>query len=394
VSDPTKFLTSLGQALATMALYPAGHPARERAVDAAFEQLQRLMEDDPTPRILFIDGEVVYQRQVLRHLSEWEWGIRLADAGVQRLEFLGEVMGEEFSGLLSDVYDRTSPDTLDTSEARQMTATNIRYGPVGVRGADPDAATEAVATATIAYSLQDEVQTIEWMHEEVRQTGNLPLREAHTVVRSLSLAMHSQGAILLPLLELKQFDQYTTTHSSNVAVLSMGLAEDLGLASEHIRTVGVAGLLHDLGKIRVPKEILVKPGKFTDEERTMMQAHPVEGARIILERERELDLAAVVAYEHHIMLNGGGYPSLRFQRDCHYASKLVHVCDVYDALRTDRPYREALQSEVALSYLAEKSGTEFDPDLVRAFTTMIREQSEWRLRLHDPTIEPDETPSL
>ncbi|NNG16155.1 MAG: hypothetical protein HKM89_06700, partial [Gemmatimonadales bacterium] len=91
MSDPTKFLTSLGQALATMSLYPAGHPARERAVDTAYEHLQQLMEDDPTPRILFIDGEVVYRRQVLRHLSEWEWGIRLADAGVQRLEFLGEV---------------------------------------------------------------------------------------------------------------------------------------------------------------------------------------------------------------------------------------------------------------------------------------------------------------
>jgi len=393
VTDPTRFLTSLGQALATMALYPAGHPARERVVDAAFEQLQRLMQEDPTPRILFIDGEVVYSRQVLRQMSEWEWGIRLADAGIQRLEFLGQITGDEFEGFLTDVYQRLSPDTPDTSAARQMTATNIRYGPVGVRGADTSMAAEAVATATIAYSLQDEVHAIEWMHEEVKQTGNLPLREAHAVVRSLSLAMHSQGAIFLPLLELKQFDQYTTTHCSNVAVLSMGLAEHLGLASEHVRGVGVAGLLHDLGKIRIPKEILVKPGKFTEEERNMMQAHPVEGARIILSRERSLDLAAVVAYEHHVMLNGGGYPALRFQRDCHYASKLVHVCDVYDALRTDRPYRGALPSEEALSYLAEKAGTEFDPDLVRAFTVMIRERSERRLRLDRPTIEP-ETPPL
>lgn len=393
MTDPTRFLTSLGQALATMALYPAGHPARERVVDAAFEQLQRLMQEDPTPRILFIDGEVVYSRQVLRQMSEWEWGIRLADAGIQRLEFLGQITGDEFDGFLADVYQRLSPDTPDTSAARQMTATNIRYGPVGVRGADTSMAAEAVATATIAYSLQDEVHAIEWMHEEVKHTGNLPLREAHAVVRSLSLAMHSQGAIFLPLLELKQFDQYTTTHCSNVAVLSMGLAEHLGLASEHVRGVGVAGLLHDLGKIRIPKEILVKPGKFTEEERSMMQAHPVEGARIILSRERSLDLAAVVAYEHHVMLNGGGYPALRFQRDCHYASKLVHVCDVYDALRTDRPYRGALPSEEALSYLAEKAGTEFDPDLVRAFTVMIRERSERRLRLDRPIIEP-ETPRL
>ncbi len=369
-----------------MSLYPGGHPARERAVDAAFEQLQRLMEEEPKPRILFIDGEVVYQRQVLRHLTDWEWGSRFEDVAVQRLEFLGDVGREEFDGFLSDVAERLSLESAGTALARQMTQTNIRYGPVQVRGADTEHIAEAVATVTIAYSLEDEVKTIQWMHDEVQTTGNLPLREAHAVVRSLSIAMHSQGEILLPLLELKQFDQYTTTHSSNVAVLSMGLAESLDLASDHVRAVGVAGLLHDLGKVRIPKEILVKPGKFTDEERAVMQAHPVEGARIIFERENQLDLAAVVAYEHHIRLDGGGYPELRFRRDCHYASRLVHVCDVYDALRTDRPYRDALPSEQALDYLQGRAGSEFDPGLVTSFTKMIRDRSEQRLRMEEPTV--------
>ncbi|HMH82464.1 MAG TPA: HD domain-containing phosphohydrolase, partial [Gemmatimonadales bacterium] len=82
---------------------------------------------------------------------------------------------------------------------------------------------------------------------------------------------------------------------------------------------------------------------------------------------------AVVAYEHHIMLNGGGYPALRFGRECHRASKLVHVCDVYDALRTNRPYREAWSQDKTLAYLEERAGTEFDPELVRAFVRMMRQ---------------------
>ena len=101
--------------------------------------------------------------------------------------------------------------------------------------------------------------------------------------------------------------------------------------------------------------------------------HPADGARIILEAEQRLDLAAVVAYEHHILLNGDGYPAMRFRRDCHFGSKLVHVCDVYDALRTTRPYRDAWPQERTVAYLEGRSGVEFDPELVGAFTRMMRQ---------------------
>ncbi len=104
-----------------------------------------------------------------------------------------------------------------------------------------------------------------------------------------------------------------------------------------------------------------------------MNAHPVEGAKIIISSEEKLDLAAVVAYEHHIMLNGGGYPVLDYPRDCHQASKLVHVCDVYDALRTNRPYRAAWPAQKVLDYLLERSGTEFDPEMANAFVKMMAE---------------------
>src|SRR3989454_10190443 len=101
-----------------------------------------------------------------------------------------------------------------------------------------------------------------------------------------------------------------------------------GLSARDVRTFGVAGLLHDIGKVKIPIEVLTKPGRFSDSERALMNRHPAEGARLILRAEEDLDLAAVVAYEHHIMLNGDGYPTFQFRRDCHQGSKLVHVCDV------------------------------------------------------------------
>lgn len=94
---------------------------------------------------------------------------------------------------------------------------------------------------------------------------------------------------------------------------------------------------------------------------------------MILEAEQRLDLAAVVAYEHHILLNGEGYPAMRFRRDCHFGSKLVHVCDVYDALRTTRPYRDAWPQDRTVAYLEGRSGVEFDPELVGAFIRMMRQ---------------------
>ena len=104
-----------------------------------------------------------------------------------------------------------------------------------------------------------------------------------------------------------------------------------------------------------------------------MNQHPADGARIILGSEQRLDLAAVVAYEHYIMLNGDGYPPMRFRRDCHFGSKLVHVCDVYDALRTTRPYREAWPQERTVAYLEGRSGVEFDPEVVTPFARMMRQ---------------------
>jgi putative two-component system response regulator len=152
----------------------------------------------------------------------------------------------------------------------------------------------------------------------------------------------------------------------------MALAESLGLATDDVRTFGIAGLLHDLGKVNVPQDILNKPGKLTDQERAVMQQHPTAGARLIIESGRRLDLAAAVAHEHHIMINGHGYPKRHYDRDCHKASKLVHVCDVFDALRTRRPYRDAWESVKALTYIEERAGTEFEPEAATAFVTMMR----------------------
>ncbi|MEA2766586.1 MAG: hypothetical protein QOK07_2990 [Gemmatimonadaceae bacterium] len=373
--DPIQFLVSFGQAVSTMALYNDGHPARERAVDRSYRCLRDLQQFDPNPRFSFLGEETIYGETALRGLGDWDWGTRLAQAGVQRMELANHVTREEYEEFLEEMMARITLSVIDSAESRPTRASGIKVGTLGIRGEareieeTPDA---DIPVATISYSLGDEAASILSMHKEVQERGKLPLAEAEAVVRSLSMAMHGDSQMILPLLQLKEFDEYTTTHSLNVSVLTMALAESLGLATDDVRTFGIAGLLHDLGKVNVPQGILNKPGKLTDQEREVMQQHPTAGAKLIIESGRRLDLAAAVAHEHHIMINGHGYPKRHYDRDCHKASKLVHVCDVFDALRTRRPYRDAWESERALTYIEERAGTEFEPEAATAFVAMMR----------------------
>ncbi|HEX9582837.1 MAG TPA: HD domain-containing phosphohydrolase [Gemmatimonadales bacterium] len=371
MAGPVDFLTSFAQTLSALSLYPEGHASRERAVDALFQKLTDLLATELKPQFSFLGDEVVYGNLPLRDLRQWDWSKRLSDLGIQRLQFDQTVTRDDLESFLDEVLARLTLKAVDTSEARQMRPSGIRYGAVGIRGDEGQGA--EVATATIAFSLAEEADTVRWIHTELHDQRNLPLFEAEAVVRSLSVAMHGEQQIMLPLLNLRQFDEYTTTHSMNVCVLAMGLAEWMGMAGDDVRALGVAGLMHDLGKVKIPREILNKPGKLDPSERAIMNAHPVEGARLILASEEDLELAAIVAYEHHIMLNGGGYPTFQYTRDCHRASKLVHVCDVFDALRTNRPYRDAWPLDKVLAYVEERSGTEFDGTVAHAFARMMRE---------------------
>jgi putative nucleotidyltransferase with HDIG domain len=372
VADPVNFLNSLAQALSALSLYPDGHSHRERALDRIFETLLDLLSDEPNPAFSFLGDELIYNDRPLRELRDWGWSRKLSDVGVQRLLLNRETTREELEGFLDEVLARVTLQNIDTAEARQMRRSSIRYGAIGIRG-DLEHSDEAVVTAALSFSLQEEAETIDWIHDELQSGRALPLHEAEAVVRALTVAMHGDQQMILPLLNLRNFDEYTTTHSLNVCVLAMALAEWMGLGARDVRAFGVAGLMHDLGKTTIPLEILNKAGKLTDEEREIMKSHPVEGAKIIISSEPDLDLAAVVAYEHHVMLNGGGYPTFAFPRDCHRGSKFVHVCDVYDALRTTRPYRGAWESEKVLAYMEERSGLEFEGEVAHAFTQMMRE---------------------
>lgn len=230
-------------------------------------------------------------------------------------------------------------------------------------------------TAEFDPRFREEIDAVFWLFEEVRAGKHLPVLEAEAVGHSLYVSMRLDGRVNVELLPLHDMKEYNAVHSINVALVAMGTAESIGYEERAVRAIGIAGLLHDIGMVRMPLDLLAKAEQFTEAEREIITRHPVEGATIIAESDAALDLAAVVAYEHHIKPDGTGYPQLSFPRKPDRISSLIAVCDTFHALRSPRPFRDAWPQEIVSSFLQQRAGFDFDTEMVDAVTAVMRRQA-------------------
>jgi putative nucleotidyltransferase with HDIG domain len=222
-------------------------------------------------------------------------------------------------------------------------------------------------------TLVTELESVRWVQQEVREGRALPVVETVTVVASLHVAMRREDRLSLPLLRVDDMNDYLAVHALNVSMLSMALAEYVDFDTEATRKIGVAALLHDIGMTRMPVDLIAKPGQISAGERDRIKEHPIEGARVIMAADPSLELAATVAYEHHLKVDGSGYPKLTYPRPGHYVSRLVQLCDIYHALRSPRPFRQPWPREIIYSFLNERAGFEFHPALAAALTRMTQQ---------------------
>ena len=223
-------------------------------------------------------------------------------------------------------------------------------------------------------ALTEEVEAALWLQHQLREGRPLAVSEARIIRDAIRDAvLRCDGGI--PQARIDDVSEFLGVHAVNVSALAMALAGYVRFDEAAVREIGLAGLLHDVGMLRLPPDLLVKPGQLTGEERRRIKEHPSLGATVIIEADAALDLAAVVAYEHHVKLDGSGYPIFRYPRAVHYVSRLIQVCDVFHALRSPRPFRKPWPVEFILSFLNERAGFEFHPALVRALTRMIEGSS-------------------
>jgi hypothetical protein len=226
-------------------------------------------------------------------------------------------------------------------------------------------------TGTFAEGLlPDEVAVIEWMRGEVAAGRALPVGEARMVVAALRAHMRA-AAPRIPLAADAADAAFPSVQAANVSVLAMATGALLRFDDEAVARIGLAALLHDCGMWVLPADLLAKDTALSEEDRRRIKEHPITGARMILDANDALDLPAVVAYEHHIRQDGSGYPAFHYPRAPHYVSRLVQVCDVFQALRSPRPFRKPWPTEFVLSFLRERSGFEFHPAIVQALVQRV-----------------------
>jgi HD-GYP domain-containing protein (c-di-GMP phosphodiesterase class II) len=219
----------------------------------------------------------------------------------------------------------------------------------------------------------EEVDAFLWVLEQVRAGQPLPVVDAEAVTHAVYLELHAKGKPVVRLLPLRDMNEYGAIHGLNVAQLAMAVAARLSFGREEVLAVGLAGLLADVGMVRVPVELMSKSDQLDAAERELIRAHPAAGARIIVEADSSLALPAVVAFEHHLRFDGGGYPTLTYKRMPHRVSRLVQVCDTFHALSSPRPYREPWPNEVIYSFLQQRAGSDFDPEMVTTVISATRE---------------------
>lgn len=226
-------------------------------------------------------------------------------------------------------------------------------------------------------SLVDE-QTgkIQDIHHEFSKRGKLDMVGLEDVVISFISTLKEESNILKLASPVKSYSEYTFAHTTNVTILSLFQAESLGFKGDILHEVGLAGLLHDVGKMFVPIEVLEKPGKLDNDEWVIMKKHTEFGARYLASRQDVPKLAIIAAYEHHLKYDGTGYPETKRRgRKQHLISQIVSVADFFDALRTDRPYRKSLEVPVIVGFMQEATGKDFNPALVNHFIGSLKEQS-------------------
>ncbi len=225
--------------------------------------------------------------------------------------------------------------------------------------------------AAIRQLYTNAVSAAETAWESAAIEGKPDVPAALHAVEGLADAVTQNRTALVALTAMRNYDNYTFTHMVNVSILTMGQARALGIEGRLLREFGLSALMHDIGKVRTPKEILQKPERLTEQEFVIMRRHPVEGAEILRRTPEMPILAPVVAFEHHLRLDGTGYPEGAKRGALNLGTMICSIADVYDAMRSQRAYQQAFPTDRVLAVLKKDDGAHFDAQLVRRFVQLL-----------------------
>jgi len=349
-------------------LYAPEHPLVARSVEGLLGALKPLHQQVPTVPVGIVGQELVVADTPLPKVSAGlkELISKLQAHQIERISFERGITAEEVVGFMQALGalgtrgGSASPRTLEFPHIRVGRITDEERSKGGIASdmaAIRQLYSKAVAAAEAAW--------------ETAADGSPDAPAALQAVDGLADAVTHNRTALVALTAMRNYDNYTFTHMVNVSILTMGQARALGIEGRLLREFGLSALMHDIGKVRTPREILNKPDKLTDEEFGIMRRHVVDGAEILRRTPEMPILAPIVAFEHHLRLDGSGYPFGVTRQSLNLNTMLCSISDVYDAMRSQRAYQQAFPSDRIIAVLKRADGTQFDQHLVRRFVQLL-----------------------
>jgi HD-GYP domain-containing protein (c-di-GMP phosphodiesterase class II) len=361
----------LSTAVSTSALYGPEH----RQVVNLCRKARRFLDDSFVQSaelsLIRVDDQLAIDNQPLtKSLYVDRFAKALKLKGIGHLKIIQSVTNEELCSLVAALGSRQ--DVISSTE-------NVKLGQIEVRYRRQNSATnlgttikQAEDSSIIADVSCEELARIMEVYETISRRRKLHTAGLTEIVAKFIELFASYADPLLTLVPLRSMDEYTFTHSLNVCLLNLAQATSLGIDGALLHDIGLSAMLHDVGKLFVPEEILNKPDKLNDEEFKMIQQHPIKGAEYLIDSPGVPRMAVVNAYEHHMRYDLCGYPKVGKNWQQNICSQMTSISDVYDALRTKRPYRGSLDVETVLTTLASLSGDQLHPLLVDNFILLMK----------------------
>jgi putative nucleotidyltransferase with HDIG domain len=360
-----ELLRRFAAALRSAQLYSKGHPIIGRNLDSLSTAIQLLHALGPSVTIGIVGDQIVVDDMPMTKVEALGTLVkRLQQAGIERVVIDRGVLMDELRALVEAVSTAETP----AAAAAMPTLPHIRVGRVTTEQ-QVDGSLADMATMKRLYS--EAVSAAGSIWDSAQTEGKPDVGVAKTMIDGLAQAVAQNRTALLALTTLKNYDNYTFTHMINVSILTMGQARGLGIDGGLLRELGMAALMHDIGKVRTPLEVLNKPDKLTTDEFAIMKRHTVDGAEILRKTPDVPTLAPVIAFEHHLRTDSTGYPDGISRASLNVGTMLCSIADVYDAMRSQRVYQEMLPSERVLEVLKRSDGKQFDQHLVRRFVQLV-----------------------
>lgn len=369
----SRVIAQLTAAVTNTGLYSSAHPKVAQYIDKAHSVLTEILSERPEITLLLIGDDLVGEGRPFPASGAYVQNfVRIMKKkAVERMTFVQGVPRSDLQALIQDLSSHDRVPVRSSSFIR-LGRVELRVKEESAKSVAPVSEAPKEAMEALLSLTAGELDELKEIYLNIKRHKRIDVRGVDEIVKGFIKSFRQEINPLGLLASIKSAHEYTFTHVTNVGILTMSQAEGLGFSGEHLHQIGVASLLHDVGKLFIPDEILSKTSALTPEERKIIETHTVRGARYLMGLDGIPKLAVLAALEHHLKYDGTGYPSIKGGWRPNIVSQMISIADVFDAMRSRRSYQQAMSLEKIEEVLRKGSGTSFNPRLVEYFLKMVK----------------------